>query len=941
VTGRRRTVPVGLVAAAVVMLAAEVRAGNPLVLFAPDRPVVWPGGGRDVPINPDQGSLGSLANAEAVALTMAAVKRWEDVPTSTASFVNAGPLPFDVDETNFAPILFGAPDGFNPVIYDQGGAIISLLYGPFSGVLGFTSFRYRADTGTLIDAAVVLSSELRPGTPLSRRALFGIQVHEFGHYLGLDHSAVNGEIFALQDSSGPTPHDLFVPPTYPGGDTLETMFPFQLGAIVDGEFDDPTGQETPHADDRATVSVLYPEPTFALETGTISGRIKGLDGVAPVGGVNVVARNLGDPFGDAVSAISGGFSGAADPGAYVLKGLTPGAQYMVYIDEISAGGYSTPLARWLPGPEEAFNGTAESDGFGTADPPGEFVPILVQDGMTIEGIDIVFNRLPPGPIPVDLLLNRDVPSGSVELLLPQPFAIGGRTFTTVHLNAFEGTLSFGQPAPGFILSGRSLDHLTGPPRVAGLFTLLDLVAGGTVSFDHTATALTVRYEDVPTLLPDFTAGGPNSFAMTLDTPSRAKSRAILHYGAIDARTGLAGYSAGAGSTSWAEPESDLSRMTGRLVSGRGRTAIYEEFGNLDNDLGGLTLAFEMPGAFTDAFEPNDGRGQARRVRLPFDTARDFTDLPAGDLDFYRFRARAGEVLVAETGLGTVADTVLGLWGPRGELLAVNDDYSPHRTVSRLVVTVPADGEYTLGVATAPDAGFTGAGPGEGRYVLTVRTYRGSILPLDGDDVSVEVPLRFRFPFQGQSWGSVHVSSNGNLTFGAPEPLRDVTDLQLSGFLAGPPRIAPFFSDLDPSGTYNGGLSGFVIADGTAESFTVHWVGVPMILDFLTNTFSVTLRPDGGVEMEWGAAVAEDFDERGVIVGVSRGQGAADPAPTDLSRSREPAASGTTYERFAVYSLWPDRPLFLGGAFDVPSFDLSFSALRFRGDRHDDGHECEE
>jgi hypothetical protein len=115
----------------------------------------------------------------------------------------------------------------------------------------------------------------------------------------------------------------------------------------------------------------------------------------------------------------------------------------------------------------------------------------------------------------------------------------------------------------------------------------------------------------------------------------------------------------------------------------------------------------------------------------------------------------------------------------------------------------------------------------------------------------------------------------------------------------------------------------------------------MILDFLTNTFSVTLRPDGGVEMEWGAAVAEDFDERGVIVGVSRGQGAADPAPTDLSRSREPAASGTTYERFAVYSLWPDRPLFLGGAFDVPSFDLSFSALRFRGDRHDDGHECEE
>jgi hypothetical protein len=123
-------------------------------------------------------------------------------------------------------------------------------------------------------------------------------------------------------------------------------------------------------------------------------------------------------------------------------------------------------------------------------------------------------------------------------------------------------------------------------------------------------------------------------------------------------------------------------------------------------------------------------------------------------------------------------------------------------MGRAFFPVPADGEYTVAVTTYPDFDFTGAGAVSGRYALTLDTYRGTILPLGGDDVTTELPLGFSFPFQGSPWSHVWVSSNGSLTFGAPEAVQGIEDLQKEGFLAGPPRIAPFLTDLDPSGSYN-------------------------------------------------------------------------------------------------------------------------------------------
>ncbi len=381
---------------------------------------------------------------------------------------------------------------------------------------------------------------------------------------------------------------------------------------------------------------------------------------------------------------------------------------------------------------------------------------------------------------------------------------------------------------------------------------------------------------------------------------------------------IASYSGGVNLTSLTENESDLSALPHGPIPGDGHTAIFEEFTSQDFDLENRTLTFAMPGPFTDRFEPNNSLRQARRVSLPFNTAEEFADLTPGDVDFYRFTARAGETLVAETHPGgPFVDTLIELFGPGGTLLASNDNTSP--PFSRVILTIPADGDYALAVTTPPDTIFTDSG----RYILTIDSYRGTVLPLNGDDVTTELPLRFNFPFAGKNWRSVWVNSNGNLTFGAPETVNTTEDLQLAGFLAGPPRIAPFFTDLDPSGASNGGITGLVIADQSEDSLTVHWVSVSRFANRRTNSFSVTLNSDGNIAMEWGAIFPDDSLNTGTIVGITEGNGARDPGPTDLSRISNVFARRTTYEQFAGLS--PDVSIVFAS---FASFDLNFDKLRF-------------
>src|SRR5262249_23561876 len=136
----------------------------------------------------------------------------------------------------------------------------------------------------------------------------------------------------------------------------------------------------------------------------------------------------------------------------------------------------------------------------------------------------------------------------------------------------------------------------------------------------------------------------------------------------------------------------------------------------------------------------------------------------------------------------------------GELLAINNNGGASFTggtfygFSQLLVPIHADREVALAVSAFPDLAFTGS-PAGGRYLLTVNAYPGDALTQLNDDDAREVPIGFGFPFEGSTWNSVFVNTNGHLTFGAADAL-DFTE-SVSEFLNGPPRIAGLWRDLSP------------------------------------------------------------------------------------------------------------------------------------------------
>jgi hypothetical protein len=140
------------------------------------------------------------------------------------------------------------------------------------------------------------------------------------------------------------------------------------------------------------------------------------------------------------------------------------------------------------------------------------------------------------------------------------------------------------------------------------------------------------------------------------------------------------------------------------------------------DLAGLKLKFTPTTPYNDSWsKPNDTLKKATRISLPFDSlsVHRFTEIGHdGDVDFYRFTAEQGQVILAEI-LSSQLDTVLGIYNRRtGQLLAVDDDSGPG-PLSRITFTVPADGEYAVAVSTFPDFEFEGTSTGSGRYVLSV------------------------------------------------------------------------------------------------------------------------------------------------------------------------------------------------------------------------------
>ena len=157
-----------------------------------------------------------------------------------------------------------------------------------------------------------------------------------------------------------------------------------------------------------------------------------------------------------------------------------------------------------------------------------------------------------------------------------------------------------------------------------------------------------------------------------------------------------------------------------------------------------------------------------------------------------------------------------------------------------------------------------------------------------DDDSVGGTIPFAFPFYGGSQTLAFVNSDGNITFGEAD--KSSTERNVARLLTGPPRVALFFADLDPTtGT------GRIFLNAASDAYTVTWCGVRGFDSTRVVTAQATLFPDGSIELKYGESI-NIFDS---IVGLSPGH-TGDVALVDLSNGSG-SGSAAIAERFAQQS----------------------------------------
>ena len=149
------------------------------------------------------------------------------------------------------------------------------------------------------------------------------------------------------------------------------------------------------------------------------------------------------------------------------------------------------------------------------------------------------------------------------------------------------------------------------------------------------------------------------------------------------------------------------------------------------------------------------------------------------------------------------------------------------------------------------------------------------LPIDiGDDDFAVVELPFPFPYYGGEYTRGFVHSDGNFTFVQADA--SVAPRSYSRAVTGPPRIAPFFADLDPS------RSGRVRMAVVGDRVLLTWYEVPLWTGTgtgIAQTFQLALESDGKIEFRYGEVAAPDG-----IVGIFPGISDRDAAAVDWSGS---------------------------------------------------------
>ena len=169
-----------------------------------------------------------------------------------------------------------------------------------------------------------------------------------------------------------------------------------------------------------------------------------------------------------------------------------------------------------------------------------------------------------------------------------------------------------------------------------------------------------------------------------------------------------------------------------------------------------------------------------------------------------------------------------------------------------------------------------------------RSTLGDRVTLSDDDTS-QFAMPFAFSLYGKDQTQAFLNSDGNITFEQADTAS--TDRSVSRFLTGPPRVAPFFSDLDPSAG-----SGRVFLATAADGAAITWCSVRAFDTAQTVSAQAVLLPDGSVEYHY----ASNIGIRDAVVGISPGHSGQFQA-VDLSTTGPVSSSVAIGERFSGQS----------------------------------------
>lgn len=287
-------------------------------------------------------------------------------------------------------------DDVHLVVWDETNE--SGLFGNASGLVAVTPIDFNPHTGEILDADVLLNGQRPFATNLSSGA-FDVQsivTHEVGHFLGLDHSPIEGSTMT--------------PITAHGDTRLRSL----------------------EADDRAAIAARYP---VALARAVIEGTV--LRGGRPVRGAHVVAESdSGEPVSSTLTDAQG---------RYQIEGLAAGS-YAVYAEPLNGRVTSAHLQTRNSGQAVDTDFGATFFGANGRSSPAQPERVTVASGQTvrlraIEALEahgmrltqLWSERLVPGQtlrllVSGDGLANADsfvVPARSGEILATQPqFTVG-------------------------------------------------------------------------------------------------------------------------------------------------------------------------------------------------------------------------------------------------------------------------------------------------------------------------------------------------------------------------------------------------------------------------------------------------------------------------------------------------------------------------------------